>query len=160
MINTSKGYLMNNRNCRKCGEHIPNWVKIDKKYRNLKNRKFCLVCSPFGEHNTKTDDPSAVRKNQWKDYTDEKKQKIKDCLYLKAKQRKRDLIEMLGGKCDCGYNKCLSALQFHHKNPEDKIFGLTLNNLWSKKWEIIVEEAKKCKLMCANCHAEEHQKTI
>ena len=28
-----------------------------------------------------------------------------------------------GGKCErCGYNANLSALEFHHKNPEEKEF--------------------------------------
>ncbi len=28
--------------------------------------------------------------------------------------------------------------------------------LSNKKWESILEEVKKCDLLCANCHAEEH----
>ena len=34
---------------------------------------------------------------------------------------KLQAIKMLGGKCSkCGYNKCVDALEFHHKNPKEK----------------------------------------
>jgi len=49
---------MREKNCRKCGCSIQATIKIDGKSRNLCKRKFCLVCSPFGKHNTKKDDPS------------------------------------------------------------------------------------------------------
>lgn len=39
--------------CEKCGGYFPFLVEINGKKRNLKNRKYCLVCSPFGLHNTK-----------------------------------------------------------------------------------------------------------
>ena len=39
--------------CRNCGENIPASIVVDDKKRNLQNRKYCLQCSPFGEHNTK-----------------------------------------------------------------------------------------------------------
>src|SRR5687768_10186709 len=39
--------------CLKCGSYFPNWAKINGTTRNLCNRKSCLVCSPFGQHNTK-----------------------------------------------------------------------------------------------------------
>ena len=38
--------------CQKCQAKFPIWLKVDGKKRNLKNRKFCLNCSPFGLHNT------------------------------------------------------------------------------------------------------------
>lgn len=39
--------------CLKCGAHFPNWVSIDGVKKNLASRKYCLDCSPWGEHNTK-----------------------------------------------------------------------------------------------------------
>ena len=64
---------------------------------------------------------------------------------------------MSGSKCkhcDYVYNGSERALSFHHRNPEDKKFGLTVNNLWSKKWEVILEEYNKCDMLCLVCHAE------
>jgi len=64
---------------------------------------------------------------------------------------------MLGGRCaQCGYNKSIRALSFHHKNPEDKSFDISNNGNMMQAWEIVVEEAKKCELLCLNCHAEYH----
>ena len=38
---------------------------------------------------------------------------------------KLQAIKLLGGKClICGYNKCVDALEFHHKNPNEKEFKL------------------------------------
>lgn len=70
--------------------------------------------------------------------------------------KKEKLVEYKGGKCEiCGYNKCLSALQFHHKNPEEKEFGLSKKTY---SFDKLKEEADKCILLCANCHAEIHNK--
>ena len=33
-------------------------------------------------------------------------------------RRKEDLVYIMGGKCQiCGYDKCISALEFHHCEP-------------------------------------------
>src|SRR5437762_1679727 len=40
------------RGCMRCGDPLPNWVRVDSTLRNISNRKFCLQCSPFGHHNT------------------------------------------------------------------------------------------------------------
>src|ERR1017187_7080284 len=60
MLLTSKLYYCSNllgvnlmKNCLSCGKEIKTFQKIDGKIRNLQNRKYCLECSPFGEHNTK-----------------------------------------------------------------------------------------------------------
>ncbi|MCB9283094.1 MAG: hypothetical protein H6563_03390 [Lewinellaceae bacterium] len=76
---------------------------------------------------------------------------------LRALRRKLKLVEIMGGKCcKCGYQGNLSALQFHHLNPTKKHFKLDARVLSNKNWESIQREAKKCILLCANCHFEEH----
>jgi len=73
--------------------------------------------------------------------------------------RKEYLIGMLGGKCaKCGYHKSIRALSFHHKNPSDKEFDLTSNGNILKNWDLVIREAKKCEILCLNCHAELHNK--
>lgn len=62
-------------------------------------------------------------------------------------------------KCDfCGYNKCTEALDFHHKNPQDKKFniGQGVGKRYNK--ERILKEIAKCFALCANCHRELHYK--
>lgn len=80
--------------------------------------------------------------------------------YQKAKKRaiKHQLIVYKGGKCErCGYNKCEGALQFHHKDPNEKEFTISQINLNQiVDMEALYHEVDKCELLCANCHAEEH----
>lgn len=69
-------------------------------------------------------------------------------------------VAFAGGKCKkCGYNKCLAALDFHHKDPSKKDFGLSVRGL-TKGWKFIKAEIKKCVLLCANCHREEHDSEV
>jgi hypothetical protein len=71
-------------------------------------------------------------------------------------RRKQKCIEYKGGKCvKCGYNKCNAALQFHHKDPEQKHFALSWNGR-PHSWEKCKKELDKCDLLCANCHFELH----
>lgn len=70
---------------------------------------------------------------------------------------KLQAIKMLGGKCSiCGYNKCVDALEFHHRNPKEKEFKLGSGNTMS--WEEYKNELKKCILVCSNCHKEIHSR--
>lgn len=74
-----------------------------------------------------------------------------------AYNRKITLINMFGGSCQkCGYNKCLRALAFHHLDKSTKKFSLGHHVLQSKSWDSILEEVKKCSLLCCNCHNETH----
>lgn len=67
------------------------------------------------------------------------------------------LIDMLGGKCaKCGYNKNHSALNFHHIDPQTKKFQIDVRRCNNTKMSVLIEEANKCELLCANCHMEEH----
>lgn len=70
--------------------------------------------------------------------------------------RKKELVKLLGGSCKCGYNKNLAALEFHHIDPTTKSFNLDLRKLSNSSLEDCLKEVKKCKLLCANCHREEH----
>jgi hypothetical protein len=148
---------MAKRDCRKCSKTIPTTLRIDGKTRSLQNRKFCLECSPYKGHNTSPNDPTGRRrKGPYKEYTDVQKDAIKVCSYYRGLKRRTELIELSGGKCsECGYNKCNRALSFHHIDQTTKLFGLTLNELWSRPLDIIMDEWKKCILLCSNCHMEE-----
>ena len=71
---------------------------------------------------------------------------------------KKELVRYKGGKCEkCGYNKCIEALQFHHINPEEKSFEISnFEYLKIRPMEEYYKEVDKCKLLCCNCHIEEH----
>ena len=79
------------------------------------------------------------------------------CQKLRGKLRRKKLLELLGGSCSrCGYEKHESAIEFHHINPQTKKFNLDVRKCSNSTWKALVEEAKKCILLCANCHAIEH----
>ncbi len=146
---------MNSRLCRKCNEQIPWRIKIGDKFKSLQNRKFCLRCSPFGQHNTSKIDPKERKKKRWESYSQKERDSITKCLYRRGLERKLVLVKMKGGKCQkCGYYGSLRGLSFHHRDRREKLFGLSLNHLWSKSWDKILTEANKCELLCANCHTE------
>ena len=68
-------------------------------------------------------------------------------------KRKRQIVYVMGGCCQvCGYSKSINALELHHINPKEKIFSFGKEK--NKAWDLIIEELKKCVLVCANCHRE------
>ncbi|SOK58727.1 Phage protein [Yersinia phage fHe-Yen9-04] len=72
------------------------------------------------------------------------------------KKLKIKSVEYLGGKCErCGYNKSMSALEFHHKDPSEKDFEISAKGI-TRSWQKIQIELDKCMLLCSNCHREIH----
>lgn len=77
---------------------------------------------------------------------------------LKVRERLRRLKERAvsykGGQClICGYSKSISALEFHHRDPQQKDFQVSGK---SASWECLNVELDKCDLLCSNCHRELH----
>ena len=71
------------------------------------------------------------------------------------RKRKEILIHVMGGKCAlCGYDKCNGALEFHHINPSKKDYQLSSGSTRSLNRDFV--EARKCILVCSNCHREIH----
>lgn len=78
-------------------------------------------------------------------------QNVKD---FRARLKER-AVYVMGGKCQCcGYDKCITALEFHHLNPEEKDFTFGTN--CNRSWQTTRNEIQKCILVCANCHREIH----
>lgn len=73
----------------------------------------------------------------------------------RARNGKERMIEYKGGHCiRCNYNRCYNALDFHHRNPDEKDFKPS--SMKNRKWDLVVIELDKCDLLCANCHREVH----
>lgn len=128
-----------------CGNSIPANIVVEGKRRNLRNRKYCFECSPFGTHNTKKLDTPE----------NDRRRRNKNAEYVLAYRQRNSIKakEYLGGKCKvCGYNKCHQALEFHHIDKAKKKYGLS--NIMNRQWYFIVKELKKCILLCSNCHRE------
>jgi hypothetical protein len=63
------------------------------------------------------------------------------------------LVEEAGGCCAvCGYDRCIVNLHFHHVDPTTKLFTMSVAS--GKGLAKLRDEAKKCVLVCANCHGE------
>jgi len=123
--------------CKKCGTKIPRKVPHTNKKTN-RSRLQCYNCNP-GKLLKVDGDKRHHR--------------------LERRRRKEILVKMLGGHCAiCGYNKSITALSFHHKQPKKKCFDISSNGNLLRDWDEIVQEVQKCKLLCLNCHAEYHNK--
>lgn len=92
-----------------------------------------------------------------KDYYQKNRERLNSARQLWIKKRRIFIINQLGGKCqnpNCstpnGYSRCLSALEFHHVNPDEK----ENNDDWKRK----DFDISKIKLLCATCHIEEHER--
>lgn len=76
----------------------------------------------------------------------------------KGREKKLKAVEYKGGKCEiCGYDKCINALDFHHKDPSQKDLSFKSKRGWS--WNKLKVELDKCILVCSNCHREIHFKS-
>jgi hypothetical protein len=88
------------------------------------------------------------------------KNKSKEKFKIKQKELARKLyINSIKAKgCQlCGYNKCLTAIEFHHIG-NDKLFEMSDSN--HKSLDNIKIEISKCIVVCANCHRELHEHTV
>lgn len=80
------------------------------------------------------------------------------------RKAKINLLELYGNKSceECGYDKCISSLSFHHIDDKE----ITIGNLTSKFRDgynedddlvrKVVNELNKCILLCTNCHFYKH----
>lgn len=101
------------------------------------NRQLCFDCLPEG-----------LDRSQ--------RNKIRKQLLVQKAQKQK-----VKRGCDiCGYNKCGSALEWHHLN-DDKDFNPSdkLKDSFSS-YQKYQEEIQKCILVCANCHREIHANLI
>ena len=117
-------------------------------------KKICEICNNEFESNSSTKiycyDCSGDSTRSINETRKHQKTILRRCMKLQA-------IKLLGGKCSiCGYDRCVDALEFHHKNPKEKDFKLGSGNTMS--WKEYKSEAMKCVLVCSNCHKEIHFK--
>ena len=68
------------------------------------------------------------------------------------RKTKKALVTAYGNKCQiCGLEENPAFFEFHHLDPNTKSFSLSESNLTHSKDKIITE-AKKCIMVCPNCH--------
>ncbi len=141
--------------CESCTGLFPAKTLIDGRMRSLYRRRFCLRCSPFGAHNTsKTPSGKSIGAELVEERRRRRNAKTYRSLKKRRLRRKAELVTAAGGRCiDCGYAHCLGALDFHHRDPATKDFGVGHFNGSLRR---LTAEVAKCDLLCANCHRMRH----
>jgi transposase-like protein len=77
-----------------------------------------------------------------------------EAVSARRRRVKQRLVDEAGGACHlCGYARYTGAMQFHHVDPEAKAFSIADRGV-ARSLERARAEARKCVLVCANCHAE------
>lgn len=105
-----------------------------------------------GHNDKKYNDPTQY-KREWNHQNREKGTMYqKECIH----RQKKKLIEDAGGKCMvCGLpfdGDCSAIFDFHHRNPNEKLFCINNGSLNKYGIKKVAKEAAKCDLVCANCH--------
>jgi len=125
-----------NKNCRLCGNPFntifahQEFCSSECRYKNYKNSE--SYRNGYLKNNLKNS-------HRTRDY------------YRRLKKR---FIEQKGCKCEiCGYSKCISALEFHHKEELNKSTHKRnrFENPLTKSFDL-----DKVILVCSNCHREIH----
>lgn len=82
-----------------------------------------------------------------------KKERNKECK-LRKRQRNRALIHTAkNAPCmDCGVTYPFYVMQFDHRQGETKKFGLGGIDPSILSVKAILDEIKKCDVVCSNCH--------
>ncbi|NQS88821.1 helix-turn-helix domain-containing protein, partial [Patescibacteria group bacterium] len=76
----------------------------------------------------------------------------KNATYIRVWANKIRAINFLGGRCkNCGDGNVFH-LVFHHTKDKDKNFS----EIKDRRWSVVLNEIKKCTLLCGNCHRELH----
>lgn len=138
-----------------CGQAFPAKLVIEGKTRSLYHRRLCLVCSPFGAHNTSKSPPGLVPEGELASVRRHRRN-ANTYRYQKRKRRslKADLVEGRGGCCEsCGYARTSRALEFHHRDAGTKEFPISRGSVSRQR---LFTESRKCELLCANCHRGRH----
>lgn len=110
-------------------------------------------------------DKSRYQSEEWKEYQRNYQrdwhQRNKAKRLAKVYERKAAIAEYIKSiktqLCctDCGEQRP-ATLQFHHLNPEDKMFNIGEAIRYGISLDKIKQEIQKCVVLCANCHAIRH----
>lgn len=141
-LRTTKKYC--SKECENASRRLKwkNRKKVDREQK-LMPEKVCLLCGSIFRPKNKSANSRSCCYNC-----------MPDGIQLTRGDFLHKLKQMIGGRCmRCGYCKCSKALEFHHLDSSKKDFTISNDNF---KLKDAIDEAKKCILLCANCHRELH----
>jgi len=131
--------------------------EIERVCRDCKQLKMCRWSSSFTqtgspEYKTRCDD---CHNKYLNDLRKAKRPRVTSQALDRKYLAKKRCVDYLGGQCvRCGYDRCIKAMTFHHRDPVGKEF--TVSQMLDRAWEVLRAELDKCDLLCFNCHMEEH----
>jgi hypothetical protein len=117
----------------------------------LKTCRYCLVAQPQDEF-------EICRVYKGKAYRRLKCKKCKHATQMRRRARLKAWLDGYKKRCRClrcGFRD-FRALEFHHRNKEDKEFNVA--DMVKQGWSVaaIKREIAKCIVLCANCHLIAH----
>lgn len=142
--------------CNCCGEDKANSEYHTGKYRLSSTCKICVARKEANKRNKMTPEEKKELYLSRKDYISRKHAE-------KHAGNKKLVMAAIGNKCvDCGLEPSetwpLDCFDFHHTNPDEKDNSIARLLDKSDITEAL-EEAKKCVVLCANCHRRRHKTT-
>lgn len=128
------------KQCRRCLESLPQtsfapsaWVRMG---------SWCRPCTNTYYRGQKRTRPPGYF-NKWT-----KARKERNAGWLAEYKSERGC-----GECGERHPGCLD---FHHRNPCDKLHNIARLALAAHKRDVLMEEIVKCDLLCSNCHRKHH----
>lgn len=148
-------------------DNIDKIKEYQKEYREKNREKYNIYHREWNKKNRKKiSKKESERKRRWKEKNPEKyRQKLYDTK-IKCLKAWWTILEKHFGeiKCQvCGFKGNFACFDFHHRNPKDKKIGGLSSRLHStlpfyEPGKKLMEEIKKCDLLCRNCHSNLHSK--
>ena len=115
------------------------YYEKNKEELNRKNRE---------KWNNRPEEKIEEQNQKRKEWVNKNREELNKKRIDRKRKHRQYLIEMLGGKClGCG---TIKNLQFDHIDRTQKSF--CIGSSLASKLEKLVEEAKKCQLLCETCH--------
>lgn len=129
--------------------------------------KICTVCKhnkelkEFNKKNSTKDKLQSIcrecskklSRSRYRNNTDSHKTKVKEWK-ISYRKKLKSIINTYKKECCICYEDFNQALDFHHINEKNISVGRACAKLKSES--IIVEEIKKCIVLCSNCHRKYH----
>jgi hypothetical protein len=148
-----------------CGEEIEKWLKFGDKFitrfeakgRGIKRDELCPVCNerPKGKSRG-TCQPCRYKRSGYNTWDKEKRQEFNALQREGSKRRywaqKLEVINALGGKCECCGETTIQFLEIDHIDNDGKISREEFS-FWTERKQILKGTCPfKLQVLCANCH--------
>lgn len=131
------------------------------------NKKICRICDDkkdvddFPFRNKEKNIRHTICKKCWKEIRKisyNKNKKVTLDRNKRNKKKSRDWYNKFKSNLKC--NRCPenhpSCLEFHHIDPNEKEFAISILIGTTYSINKIKKEIKKCEILCANCHRKHH----